>query len=228
MTPRTPTAAADAAWKAWEPALTNVPACWRGARAGRSRWCTSSTTRAPASPYDPSAECGAIADKVAPVAGEAVVAKHYPNSLSAPELDAHLKAAGVKNLVVVGFHDPHASTPPRAAPSTSATRSPCPPRPRPPAPRSAPDGSVLCGRRPVGRRAHRARGPVRGRSRRRGYPDRAPTRGTPETPIAIRERRASRSRRPQIRAAVRHRPITATPAAPTPAPSPGGNRAALL
>jgi len=57
----------------------------------------------PGSPYDPKAECGAIADKVAPAAGEAVVVKHYPNSFVGTELDARLKAAGVKNLVVVGF-----------------------------------------------------------------------------------------------------------------------------
>ena len=57
----------------------------------------------PGSPYDPSAECGAIADKVAPVAGEVVVVKHYPNSFVGTELDERLKAAGVKNLVVVGF-----------------------------------------------------------------------------------------------------------------------------
>ena len=57
----------------------------------------------PGSPYDPKAECGEIADKVAPAAGEAVVVKHYPNSFVGTELDARLKAAGVKNLVVVGF-----------------------------------------------------------------------------------------------------------------------------
>ncbi|MDX9886733.1 cysteine hydrolase family protein [Thauera sp.] len=57
----------------------------------------------PGSPYDPSAECGAIADKVAPAADEAVVVKHYPNSFVGTDLDARLKAADVKNLVVVGF-----------------------------------------------------------------------------------------------------------------------------
>ena len=57
----------------------------------------------PGSPYDPNAECGAIADKVAPTAGEAVVVKHYPNSFVGTDLEARLKAADVKNLVVVGF-----------------------------------------------------------------------------------------------------------------------------
>jgi len=57
----------------------------------------------PGSPYDPHAESGAIADKVAPLAGETVVVKHYPNAFVGTELDAHLKAAGVRNLVVAGF-----------------------------------------------------------------------------------------------------------------------------
>ncbi len=57
----------------------------------------------PGSPYDPNAECGAIADKVAPAAGEPVVVKHYPNAFVGTELDVQLKATGVKNLVVVGF-----------------------------------------------------------------------------------------------------------------------------
>ncbi len=57
----------------------------------------------PGSPYDPSAECGAIADKVAPAAGEAVVVKNYPNAFVGTDLDAHLKAAGVNNLVITGF-----------------------------------------------------------------------------------------------------------------------------
>lgn len=57
----------------------------------------------PGTPYDIRSESGAIADKVAPLAGEAVVVKHYPNSFVGTDLDARLAAAGVKNLVVVGF-----------------------------------------------------------------------------------------------------------------------------
>lgn len=57
----------------------------------------------PGSPYDVGAEIGAIADKVAPLAEEAVVTKNYPNSFVNTDLDARLKAAGVKNLVVMGF-----------------------------------------------------------------------------------------------------------------------------
>ncbi len=57
----------------------------------------------PGSPYDIRAENGAIAAKVAPREGEAVVVKNYPNSFVGTDLEERLKAAGVKNLVVVGF-----------------------------------------------------------------------------------------------------------------------------
>lgn len=57
----------------------------------------------PGTPYDIHGESGAIADKVAPVAGEAVVVKHYPNAFVGTDLDERLRAAGVQNLVVAGF-----------------------------------------------------------------------------------------------------------------------------
>ncbi len=57
----------------------------------------------PGTPYDVNAPIGAIADEVAPIAGEAVITKHYPNSFTQTDLDAQLKAAGVKNLVLAGF-----------------------------------------------------------------------------------------------------------------------------
>ncbi len=72
--------------------------------------------------YDPRAECGAIADKVAPVVGEPVVVKHYPNSFVGTELDGHLKAAGVKNLVIVGFMTHMCINSTARGASTSATR----------------------------------------------------------------------------------------------------------
>jgi hypothetical protein len=52
----------------------------------------------PGTPYDIRAEIGAIADKVAPAEGEPVVVKNYPNSFLNTDLDARLKALGVKNL----------------------------------------------------------------------------------------------------------------------------------
>jgi nicotinamidase-related amidase len=57
----------------------------------------------PGTPYDIRAEIGAIADKVAPLAGEPVIIKGYPNSFVGTDLEAQLRARGVKNLVVVGF-----------------------------------------------------------------------------------------------------------------------------
>ncbi len=57
----------------------------------------------PGTPYDIRAEIGAIADKVAPTEGEPVVVKNYPNSFLNTDLDARLKALGVKNVVVAGF-----------------------------------------------------------------------------------------------------------------------------
>lgn len=57
----------------------------------------------PGSPYDVSAHIGAIADEVAPIAGEPVITKHYPNSFVQTDLDAQLKAAGVKNVLLAGF-----------------------------------------------------------------------------------------------------------------------------
>lgn len=57
----------------------------------------------PGTPYDVHADIGAIADKVAPRAGEAVVVKNYPNSFVGTDLDERLKALKASNLVVVGF-----------------------------------------------------------------------------------------------------------------------------
>ena len=54
-------------------------------------------------PYDVNAEIGAICDEVAPIAGEAVITKNYPNSFIATDLDQHLKKLGVKNIVLAGF-----------------------------------------------------------------------------------------------------------------------------
>jgi nicotinamidase-related amidase len=55
------------------------------------------------SPYDVSAEIGAICDEVAPIAGEAVITKNYPNAFVGTDLDQQLKALGIKNVVLAGF-----------------------------------------------------------------------------------------------------------------------------
>lgn len=57
----------------------------------------------PGSPYDVSAEIGAISDEVAPIAGESVITKNYPNAFVLTDLDTQLKATGVKNIVLAGF-----------------------------------------------------------------------------------------------------------------------------
>jgi nicotinamidase-related amidase len=54
-------------------------------------------------PYDIRAEIGAISDEVAPIPGEPVIIKHYPNSFIQTDLDQQLKAIGIKNIVLAGF-----------------------------------------------------------------------------------------------------------------------------
>ena len=59
------------------------------------------------SPYDLTAPIGQIADVVAPVDGEPVITKNYPNSFTQTNLDDQLKAAGVQNLILAGFMSPY-------------------------------------------------------------------------------------------------------------------------
>ncbi|MBT2445439.1 cysteine hydrolase [Streptomyces sp. ISL-36] len=59
-------------------------------------------------PYDIRTPIGAISDEVAPVDGEAVVVKQFPNSFHATDLEKTLTHLGVepgsgKNLVLAGF-----------------------------------------------------------------------------------------------------------------------------
>ena len=54
-------------------------------------------------PFDVTAEIGAISTEVAPKNGEAVVVKNYPNSFVATPLEAQLKALGIENVVIAGF-----------------------------------------------------------------------------------------------------------------------------
>jgi nicotinamidase-related amidase len=55
------------------------------------------------SPYDISADIGAIATEVAPIAGEKVIVKNYPNAFVQTTLEAELKSLGIKNIVLAGF-----------------------------------------------------------------------------------------------------------------------------
>jgi nicotinamidase-related amidase len=54
-------------------------------------------------PYDITAEIGAIAQEVAPQAGETVITKHYPNAFINTELDTELKNVGAQSLILAGF-----------------------------------------------------------------------------------------------------------------------------
>ncbi|QAZ40174.1 cysteine hydrolase [Methylibium sp. Pch-M] len=55
------------------------------------------------SPYDVRAEIGAISAEVAPIAGEPVITKHYPNAFVQTDLDERLKALGLQQIVLAGF-----------------------------------------------------------------------------------------------------------------------------
>jgi nicotinamidase-related amidase len=57
----------------------------------------------PGSPYDTQAPIGAICDEVAPIDGEPVITKNYPNSFFNTDLDQQLKAANIKSIVLAGF-----------------------------------------------------------------------------------------------------------------------------
>lgn len=55
------------------------------------------------SPYDVTAPIGAIVDEVAPLSGEDVIVKHYPNAFVGTDLQEKLKAAGVADIILAGF-----------------------------------------------------------------------------------------------------------------------------
>ncbi|MBU3736467.1 MAG: isochorismatase family protein, partial [Methylobacterium sp.] len=57
----------------------------------------------PGTPYDIRDSIGAIADEVAPVAGEPVIVKQYPNAFVQTDLDQRLKAAGIDSIILAGF-----------------------------------------------------------------------------------------------------------------------------
>jgi nicotinamidase-related amidase len=54
-------------------------------------------------PYDITSDIGAIASEVAPINGEKVIVKNYPNAFVQTPLDAELKSLGIKNIVLAGF-----------------------------------------------------------------------------------------------------------------------------
>lgn len=57
----------------------------------------------PGGAFDPDGPGGQIADHVAPQGGEPVIGKALPNAFAGTDLDSHLRALEVKNLIIVGF-----------------------------------------------------------------------------------------------------------------------------
>jgi nicotinamidase-related amidase len=57
----------------------------------------------PGSPYDVRADIGTISVEVAPIDGESVITKQFPNAFIQTELDAQLKGLGAHNIVLAGF-----------------------------------------------------------------------------------------------------------------------------
>lgn len=55
------------------------------------------------SPYDITSQIGAIADEVAPIKGEKVIVKNYPNAFVQTSLGAELKALNINNILLAGF-----------------------------------------------------------------------------------------------------------------------------
>jgi len=53
--------------------------------------------------YDISDDIGAIAKTVAPISGEAVIHKQYPNSFVGTDLQQRLQDFGVRQLLIIGF-----------------------------------------------------------------------------------------------------------------------------
>ena len=55
------------------------------------------------SPYDVHAEIGQISNEVAPLAGEPVIIKNYPNAFVGTDLDTRLREAPGRDLILAGF-----------------------------------------------------------------------------------------------------------------------------
>jgi nicotinamidase-related amidase len=57
----------------------------------------------PGSPYDISTRIGQISDEVAPLPGEPLITKHFPNAFVQTDLEQQLRAANASNLILTGF-----------------------------------------------------------------------------------------------------------------------------
>ncbi len=54
-------------------------------------------------PYDVKSDIGQISDEVAPINGELLITKNYPNAFIATPLEAQLKSLRIENVVIAGF-----------------------------------------------------------------------------------------------------------------------------
>lgn len=86
-----------------EPALAECERLLKRAREAGAPVIHIQHDSGPGSPYDTKARIGAIADPVAPAAGEKVITKAYPSSFEQTDLDAELKRLGATDLVLAGF-----------------------------------------------------------------------------------------------------------------------------
>lgn len=57
----------------------------------------------PGSPYDLTTDMGQISDEVAPIEGEWVITKNFPNAFVQTELDERLKSLDTEYIVLAGF-----------------------------------------------------------------------------------------------------------------------------
>ena len=86
-----------------EPALQQAAALLERARAAGIPVFHIQHDAGPGSPYDIREKVGAIADPVAPRAGEPVIVKNYPNSFIGTDLAERIQATGRQDVVLAGF-----------------------------------------------------------------------------------------------------------------------------
>ncbi len=86
-----------------EPALTEAKRLLVRARAAGTPVIHIRHEAGAGSPYDTAARIGQISDEVAPLDGETVITKSYPDAFVGTELEAALHATGRTDVVLAGF-----------------------------------------------------------------------------------------------------------------------------
>jgi nicotinamidase-related amidase len=87
----------------WDAALDRAADLLARARAAGATVIHVAHDDGPGSPYDRTADIGAIHESVAPIDGEQVVEKHAPNSFVGTNLGELVDAAGNEQVVLAGF-----------------------------------------------------------------------------------------------------------------------------